>query len=222
MWAAFELVYPHVCLACERLIHSSAQMLCFGCEAEIRARHDDMGGVHPAEKLFWGRCAIEAATSLATFTKGGISQRLLHQLKYQGMRDLGVYLGQLLGEKIRLTGRFKGVEAVVPVPLARDKLKKRGYNQAECVARGVARELQVPVITQYLVKQRATASQTKKGRWERMLNSERVFAIKPNLTPPERHLLVIDDVITTGATLTACVNALSHAHKVSVASVAYQ
>ena len=155
-------------------------------------------------QLFWGRIALECATSLFRFEKGSPYQVLLHDLKYRGNRQVGIYLGKLLGISLVDT-KFTLCDLLVPVPLHRKKQRKRGYNQSELIARGVSRITGIPLRTDILVRTQTGSSQTSFGRMERFENIEGAFALAagcPDLSG--KRILLIDDVITTGATLETC------------------
>ena len=171
--------------------------------------------------MFWGRIDIEKAASLYYYRKGELLQKLIHTLKYKGNHQLGEVLGARLGNIFLQAGFISGLDAVVPVPLNRIKLRKRGYNQSEHIASGISVSTDIPLMTNNLVRDVHTESQTHKNRYERWENVRSAFSV---LHPDEikgKHVLLVDDVITTGATLEACAAALKTASgvKVSVATV---
>jgi ComF family protein len=176
---------------------------------------------NPIQKLFWGRTSVESSTSLLYFNKGAKVQQMLHQLKYKGNTEIGEMLGQELGRSMNNSEYFKGITAVIPVPLHPKKEKLRGYNQSMMIARGVASMMAVET-RKNLVKRTSTDSQTRKSRYDRWQNVESVFEIKEPESLYGKHILLIDDVVTTGATIEACVNELLKlpGTKVSVATIA--
>lgn len=218
----YQLFYPQVCCSCGESISKAEHQLCFKCYENLAFCPYASWHIHPIEKIFWGRCVVHAATSLLVFGKHGVGQQLLHRLKYKGDEEIGNYMGQLLGERLTGNSYFKDVEALVPVPLNDKKLKLRGYNQSAVISKGVAEVLGIPVIENYLVRIRNNSSQTKKGRLERVENISGSFALNDRRDPKVNRILVIDDVITTGSTLEACINLLAPKHQVSVATLAYQ
>lgn len=160
---------------------------------------------NPVEKLFWGKAPLKSATSLFYFNKGNRVQRLMHQLKYHKDQEVGITLGRMLGNRIKDCDRFSGIDRVVPVPLHPKKLKKRGFNQSELIARGIAETTGIILDTTTLVRRVNTATQTRKSRFDRYENVKGVFELK-NFKPSScKHILLVDDVITTGSTLESCI-----------------
>ncbi len=173
-------------------------------------------------KLFWGRTNIHSASALYLFNKGSKVQHLIHQLKYRGKKEIGVSLGNYYGRELKASPLFSSVAIVVPVPLHAKKLKKRGYNQSETFAQGLAESLEVENGMDMLVRTHSSQTQTKKSRFDRWKNVEEIFQV----TTPEKlegkHVLLVDDVVTTGSTLEACANKILEVKdtKVSVATIA--
>lgn len=163
---------------------------------------------NPLERLFWGRIDIAAVTSFLYFTKSGITQRMLHRLKYKGAQQVGHKLGHLLGEELKQAKRFEGIEAVVPVPLHPKKERLRGYNQSMTIANGLSEALSIPAYADVLLRNDFTESQTKKGRLERWENVSEAFTCAKPIELAGKKLLLVDDVLTTGATLEACARVL--------------
>ncbi len=217
-----RLLYPEICAACGEPIHPGDDTVCHLCFSKMAFCPYRPGHTHPVEKIFWGRSRIEAATSLLVFSKHGIAQQLLHRLKYKGDQDVGIYLGKLLGNRIAENSGIRDADYIVPVPLFDKKKQVRGYNQSEVLSTGIAELLQKPLLSNYLKRVENNATQTKKGRLERVENVSKAFALSENTIQKGQHILLVDDVITTGSTLEACINLLSPFHKVSVATVAYQ
>jgi ComF family protein len=158
---------------------------------------------NPVEKIFWGRLPVISATAQFYFTKESLMQHLMHQFKYKGQKDLGLQLGRMMGEQLLRSGRFATVDALVPLPLFPAKEKRRGYNQAAVLCDGMSASMKIPVLHNAISRPEHTETQTKKGRIERWKNMEGKFM----LTNPEairnKHVLLVDDVVTTGATLEA-------------------
>ncbi len=151
-----------------------------------------------------GRVPFKMASSLLHFYKGGKTQELLHQLKYKDQPELGVYLGNLAAQYYQKVGFFEQVDVLIPIPLHPEKLAKRGYNQAEQLAIGISSATKLPVYSEAIRRVTATSTQTKKSRFERWLNVESVFEVAQSDQLENKHLLLVDDVLTTGATLEAC------------------
>ena len=173
--------------------------------------------------LFWGRTPVDAAGSLFYFSRGSAMQRILHALKYRGNRQAGVRLGRSLGEAIGASGRFSPIDAIIPVPLHPEREKIRGYNQAECIARGIAVATGWPVWTGLVNRIRQTDTQTRKNRIERWSNLSDGFRLSRPEQVAGKHLLIVDDVITTGASLEACAQGILQASpaKLCIATIAY-
>ena len=164
---------------------------------------------NPIEKIFRGRISIEAASSQFYFSKGHLVQYLIHQLKYKGSKEAGEYMGSVMGKALLQSGRFTNIDYLVPLPLFADKEFKRGYNQAEVICDGMSTAMQVPVHVKNVIRQRYTDTQTKKHRAERWENVDGSFKILYPEKLQGKNILLVDDVITTGATLEACAQLLS-------------
>lgn len=174
-------------------------------------------------RQFWGRLPCHAAMAMLFFNKGGIVQQLIHHLKYSQQPELGIRLGVLLGERLLQSPFYQDIDFLLPVPLHRQRLKKRGYNQSHCIAQGIAQVLKVPISNRHLLRKTATDSQTNKGRLLRFENMSTAFEVQYPEELTNLHLLLIDDVLTTGATLEACGIALLPAlpAKLSIATLAF-
>ena len=158
--------------------------------------------------MFWGKIPLEHATSCFFYHKGSDFRRILHQLKYGGRKDLGEVMGRFMAEELSATGFFSDVDIIVPVPLHPRKQKMRGYNQSECIARGVSAVTGIPVDTASVARMRHTETQTRKSSYERWENVDGIFCLRCTDAFARKHVLIIDDVLTTGATTTACADAL--------------
>lgn len=217
-----NLFFPKVCRGCEEELIAGEEIICVSCRHNLplacfhRNRSEEM------HKKFYGRIALTNATALLYFEKKGLAQKFIHGLKYKGEQKIGEVFGQWLGEEIALLESYQHIDAVVPVPLHKNKLRKRGYNQVTPFAKALAEKLQCDLIEDVLIKVTPTASQVFKERFSRFFSSEEVFRSQ-NLEKIEgKHLLLVDDVITTGATLEACANQLLKANDVelSIATIA--
>lgn len=198
------------------------QVLCLPCEIKMPRADYVSNPENPVAQLFWGRTKVEAATSFFRFEKGSKYQKLLHLLKYNGEKNVGVFLGKLLGTELKET-QYGLCDYIVPVPLHPKKMRKRGYNQSEIIAIGLSSILDIPVATNILYRNSFTSTQTRKTRFERFQNVEHVFTLESeNIQKSNCSLLLIDDVVTTGSTLEACVETLLQEDgiKVYVATVA--
>lgn len=198
------LFFPSNCLICGKRLNTPSAILCFECETKMprtgfRDRYDN-----PVSKIFWGRVPVRSGTSLFRFEKGSAYQALLHDLKYGGNKGVGLYLGRLLGLEI-LHSSFGDCELMLPVPLHRIKLRERGYNQSELIARGVSEVTGIPMENKLIERKKYNRSQTFMNREERFENMAGAFSLsRHSLDLNNKKILIIDDVITTGATLEAC------------------
>ena len=219
----FMLFFPSNCLVCGKRLHAPGAVLCFVCEMKMPKTGFKDCDNNPVSKIFWGRVPVMAGTSLFRFEKGSAYQTLLHDLKYRGNRKAGLYLGRLLGQALKHT-TFSDCDLMVPVPLHRKRLKQRGYNQSEIIARGASEITGIPVASRLIGRKRNMRSQTLMNRQERFENMARAFTLCDYY--PDLHgkkILLVDDIITTGATLEACSQVLlSHFNcLVYIATVSY-
>jgi ComF family protein len=198
-----QLFYPHICSGCGTDILSAGNMLCAKCFVTLPSTLYAQYANNPIEKIFSGRLKIEAAHAEFYFAKESLIQHLVHQLKYKSNKEIGIYLGEMMGRSMQNSKRFHSVDALIPLPMYPDKERKRGYNQAAVICEGMSQVMNVPVYNNVLVRGRFTETQTKKHRTERWENVEGSFAIKNEERIRGKHLLLVDDVITTGATLEA-------------------
>jgi ComF family protein len=218
----FHLLFPHICDGCGSDIPGKETILCMRCMEAMPETNFELHPDNPVEKKFWGRLSIQQATAQYYFTRESLMQHLMHQFKYKRNKELGNQLGQMMGESIKRSGRFV-VDALIPLPLFPAKEKRRGYNQATVLCEGLAESLQVPVLKDVVIRSQHTDTQTKKGRIERWQNMEGKFVLaKPEIIN-NKNVLLVDDVVTTGATLEACGAELLKAEnvKLSIAALCY-
>jgi ComF family protein len=218
-----HLFYPQLCSGCGSDLVISPQVLCHRCHHQLPFTTFESVPDNPVERVFWGRAPLQSAASLLYFTPDSLVQHLLHRLKYHSDTALGLQLGRLMGYALQASGRFATADLLVPLPLFAAREQQRGYNQSAVLCKGIAEVLQLPVCTGAVVRQRATQSQTRKGRTERWQNVATVFALQNPAALQQKNIILVDDVVTTGATLEACANTLLQAPglSLSVSTLAY-
>jgi len=218
-----HLAFPHVCQGCGTSNLQADHLLCLQCLASLPETNYHLYPDNPIEKKFWGRMQTVHATAQYYFTKESMMQHLMHQFKYKGNKEIGIYLGKLVGHALVSSKRFSDVNALVPLPLHRSKEHRRGYNQAVILCDGISSVLNKPVWKDVVSRREFTETQTKKNRIERWQNMEGKFELMNTGKIESSHLLLVDDVITTGATLEACGGELLKAKNVrlSVATLCF-
>lgn len=226
----FDLLFPKECAVCGRVLNYHEQHFCLECFADMPLTYFWSVKENPAGRVFWGRARVERVYSLFYYTNNWRTP--VHLLKYKGNILVGKYLGKMLGEKIASAQGVMPVDYIVPVPLHWRKRMKRGYNQSEIIAQGIAMglasvEQKKPAVIHNLLKRVSfTATQTAKDRMERWNNVQKAFSFNEKcntIPPPDSHILIVDDVLTTGATLEACATILVEelGCRVSIATLAY-
>ena len=198
------LFYPRLCAGCNSSLVRGEDILCLNCLADLPRTNFHLYRENPVFQQFTGRVRIELATSFCRFDKGGRLQHLLHQLKYKGNREVGRKLGSLFGYDLIQNAIYRNIDAIVPVPLHPKKEKKRGFNQSTEICQGLSQAMDRPLILGNLIRIVHADSQTRKGRFERWENVSGIFSVKNGTSLTGKHLLLVDDVVTTGATLEAC------------------
>ena len=211
-----NLVYPNICLICSESLLRSENCICQSCVSNIPRTNLHRIKDNAIENKFLGKVKIESGTAFFYFTKGSPFQKILHELKYRGNRNVGKVLGMYAAADLCEDNYFADVDMIIPVPLHPKKLKKRGYNQSEYIAQGMSQILQKPLETKLLYRSQNTETQTKKGVFERFQNTEGVFETKQNEKLVGKHILLVDDVLTTGSTLEAASQALLSMESVKV------
>ncbi|HPE76150.1 MAG TPA: phosphoribosyltransferase family protein [Draconibacterium sp.] len=218
-----ELIFPTLCVTCGTRLVIQERFLCIDCWHDLPVSNFHLHSGNKVEQLFWGRVKIEFATAYFSFNKGSNYQHLIHFIKYKGMKELGFETGRRFGISLLESTDFCTVDYVVPVPLHPKKEKKRGYNQSEWIAKGISEAMKIPVSIGNLKRNLHTSTQTRKNRFERWENVENIF----ESTRPEefqgKHILLVDDVVTTGSTLESCALQLLQIEnvKVSIATLAF-
>lgn len=217
-----HLLFPHNCLGCATDVLQQEQLLCAKCLLDLPVTNFTTAANNPVEKVFYGRLKIEQATAAFHFSKQSLLQHLLKQLKYKNNSEVGLFLGKLLGYQLVQSNRFNSIDALLPLPLNYKKEKMRGYNQAKVICDGIAQVFNKPIIEDAVVRTVFTKTQTKENRMQRWQNMDGVFKLNNEKIIANQHILLVDDVLTTGATLESCgIEVLKAANtKLSIATVA--
>jgi ComF family protein len=217
-----ELFFPRLCVVCGDRLIEQEQWICLHCLHHIPRTNFHLDGENRVAQLFYGRVQIESATSFFYFSKGSKYQSLLHNLKYKGMKELGAEIGKHFAIDLMQSEVFSSVDIVCPVPLHPSKEKKRGYNQSWWIASGIARQMQKELSADNLKRVTATETQTRKSRFERWQNVEGIFELSDPEAFSGKHVLLVDDVVTTGSTLEACAQTIlsQTGAKVSIVTLA--
>lgn len=227
-----HLIYPHLCASCNASLYAQEDGICNRCRYNLPSLLYD-APENPASKKFWGRFPFGGATALFEFRKAGKVQRLIHNIKYRHRKDAAEAAGKMLGAKLAQLPDFQNIDGIIPVPMHPAKLRRRGYNQALLIADGVSKTLfknemlNPRALKGVLLKTKNTKTQTQKGRADRFANLQETFSLDYELSVTLNilrgcHLLLVDDVITTGATIEACATQLLKIKgvKVSIATLA--
>jgi ComF family protein len=213
------IAFPNLCVGCNTALFGGEVFLCINCIHQFPESDFHLQPDNQLEKAFWGRVPLKRAFAFLMFKKKGIVQQLLHELKYGNQPDLGVFIGKLYGSKLKEAGfTFDGI---VAIPLHAKKQKLRGYNQSDTFAQGLSEALGCNHLKTAIVRKKATTTQTNKSRFERWINVDEVFQVNEPELLLNKNILLVDDVITTGATIEACAQEiLKHTPHLNVASIA--
>lgn len=214
-----QIFFPHICIGCGTDVIDAKAVLCIRCLDRLPVTNFNMHANNLVEKIFWGRIPLVNASSLCYFSKDSLIRDLIHQLKYKSNKEAGYFLGKMMGESLRASNRFNAVEALVPLPLFPVKERRRGYNQAAILCEGMTEVMGLPIWRDVIKRGTFTDTQTKKSRIERWRNAEGRFVLVDADKIRGRHLLLVDDVVTTGATLEACGQELLSAEGVRLSVV---
>lgn len=223
-WKSFlEIFYPKICVTCDTKLVFGEEIICTICKNDLPLTHYNSYADNKITDSFYGKIAIEKATALLIFRKESKTKQLIHELKYKANQEIGTYLGNWLGEILKENQQFSTVDYIIPVPLHKKKLKQRGYNQLTKFGERLSEILEIPFEENQLIKTEATKTQTYKTRFERFDDSKTKFKLKDVTFFENKHVLLIDDVITTGATIESCASELLKTNniKISVLAMAF-
>jgi len=218
-----ELFYPSLCVTCGNRLISQEKYVCTECWQDLPVTNFHLNVENKVAQLFWGRIKIEQATSFFAYKKGSKYQQLIHYIKYKGMQELGIETGKRFAFSLMDSEFMNGIDIIVPIPLHPKKQKKRGFNQSEIIGLGMAEVSKKPLSGDNLYREVFTSTQTRKNRYDRWQNVEGIFSIKHPEKFTGKHILLVDDVVTTGSTLEAAAHQLlkSEDTRVSIATLAF-
>jgi len=211
-----NLIFPNLCLVCGENLLKYEQHLCFNCLHNLPRTNYHLIIDNPIEKRFWGKVPVYRATAFFFFQKGSPFQKMVHSLKYKGNKEVGLVLGKYAGADLLNSDDFASVDLIIPVPLHPKKYKIRGYNQSEWIGKGLSEILKVPQNTTALCRIHENVTQTKKSVFERYENTEGIFELSDKQALVGKHVLLVDDILTTGSTVEACVRALIKVQNIKV------
>ncbi|MCF8452068.1 MAG: ComF family protein [Pedobacter sp.] len=219
----FCLFFPELCAACGRNLFKNENIICTDCIYHLPRTNFHIDTQNKMARQLWGRFNFEQAIAFVYFQKGNRVQNLMHQLKYNKKPEVGIRIGELYAWQLIRSEGWVNPDLIIPIPLHPVRLKKRGYNQSEEISKGLASVLKLPVSTQHLIRTENTESQTKKSRFARYENLKDAFIIKNATELIQKHIILVDDVMTTGATVEACSNELLKIEglKISICTLAY-
>ena len=218
-----SLIFPELCAACHHSLVAGEDLICTNCLYNLPYTNFHQQPDNIVAQQFWGKLPVQAAYSLCYFNKGGKVQNMMHQFKYKGMQRIGNILGGIAGNQLAANEIFKSADYIIPVPLHKKRMRERGYNQSACFAEGLAEKLNAKVEVGNLLRAVATKTQTHKSRFARFENMKEVFVVAHPHRLANKHILLVDDTVTTGATLEACGIELLKVPglKLSIATIAY-
>lgn len=211
-----DLIYPNLCFICGETLLKSESHICLTCLNNIPRTNYHLLTDNPVEKRFWGKAPIFRGTSFFFFQKGSPFQKLLHELKYKGNKEIGEILGLYAAAELLNSPDFCSIDIIIPIPLHPKRFAQRGYNQSEWIGKGLSAVLDKPQDTNTLKRVKQTTTQTKKSVFERFENTEGIFELSGAKELEGKHLLLIDDVLTTGSTLNAAINTLLNIPNVKI------
>lgn len=218
-----NLFFPNVCVGCKNVLVEQEKVICIHCLHELPLTNLHVNDSKVISKVFYGTVVLQHATALFYYPKKGVVRQLIHHLKYKNQKQISGYLGKWLGIELKNSGNYNDIDVVIPVPLHQKRTRQRGYNQVEGFAKELALSLNAEYNDSTLFRNKNTSTQTVKNRLTRWKNVQTIFEITDVNTLKGKHILLVDDVITTGATIKSCVTELNKIDnvKLSLAVMAY-
>jgi ComF family protein len=221
LWDDFiSLLFPRLCYGCGNNLMRNETLICTECYILIPRTNYHLKHDNPVSQLFWGRCLIEKAAAFSFYTKDSRIRKLIHQLKYKGIKEIGSELGRIYGNSLKSSGFLEEIDLIIPVPLHPSKKRQRGFNQSDLISRGISETTGIPMDSDLLVRKTVSKTQTRKSRYDRWTNVQDIFRVTDQDRLKDLHILLVDDVITTGSTIEACANEILKAENVKVSVVA--
>lgn len=208
LYSFISLLFPRCCVVCGRSLAKGEECICAMCNINSPRTNYHLQKDNQVEQLFWGKIPLERVTSFFFYRKGSDFRQILHQLKYGGQKEIGAIMGRYMASELTVSGFFEGIDVIIPVPLHKRKQRIRGYNQSEWIARGISAVTGICIDTEVIVRRKHTDTQTRKSTFERWENVDGIFELHHAKSLKGKHLLVVDDVLTTGATTVACASRL--------------
>lgn len=200
-----DLIAPRACVVCGGRLGIHEFFLCGSCNLQLpRTNYADNPYENDMARLFWGQLPVERCAALFFYQGGSGPSQILYELKYKNHPEIGEFFGRMIAEEWDETGFFEGIDLIVPVPLAKERQRQRGYNQSLHIARGIGSVTRLPIVTNAVSRKQFVESQTQKDRWQRNENVEGCFRLNDGFALKGRHVLLVDDVVTTGATICSC------------------
>ena len=216
-----DLIAPRLCVVCGHRLTVTEEVICAKCNFHLpRTGFHHHAYDNEMAKLFWAQIPIEKATAFFYYEAHAETANIIYELKYKNHPEIGNIVGRMLAKEIQPSGFFDGIDGIVPIPLAKKRLRQRGYNQSMEIAQGVSEMTGLPIYMKVVRRNSFKGSQTNKGRWDRQENVEHVFELTDATAVSNKHLLLIDDVITTGATCIACAKALCQSGNIRISILA--
>ena len=217
-WSSLlDLISPRTCVVCGQRLSVSEETICSKCNLHLPRTGFQLDSYENImAKMFWGQIPIERATALFYYEPHAETANILYEMKYKNHPEIGEVMGRMMARELQMSNFFEGIDGIIPVPLAKKRQRQRGYNQSHELAKGISEVTGLPIYNKVVRRNTFEGSQTSLGRWERNENVEQVFELKEASTVQGKHLLIVDDVVTTGATVIACAKELCKAGGVRI------